>query len=56
MSDDDDESSSGEEGFVVRVRTLMGSELYVFAYLSDTVELLKTRIAFQEGKTKNAQE
>ncbi|XP_035706429.1 uncharacterized protein LOC110845789 isoform X2 [Folsomia candida] len=55
VEDDDEDSSSSssssdeEAGFFVRIENIMGGKFQVYAYASDSVELLKTRIAFQEG-------
>lgn len=46
---EEDDSSEEEPGFFVKVETMMGTTFEVYAYPNDNIELLKTRIAFQEG-------
>lgn len=44
-----EEEEEPDEGFALEVNTLSGNKFSIMIHPSDTVEVLKTRIAFQEG-------
>ncbi|ODM98974.1 AN1-type zinc finger protein 4 [Orchesella cincta] len=47
--DEEEEEEEVDEGFELEVSTLTGNRFSVTIHPTDTVEVLKTRIAFQEG-------